>query len=112
MAATLSSVIDKFGIDGAYTATFVNTDGAAAYFYPGFVPKLVIVINITTAEINVWYRGMADGSHLGVILAAAYAATNGITVGADTDGTATAGPFLKLGTDILNANETVKIFAI
>lgn len=112
MAETLSSVVNKDGIERPYTATYVNTDGAAAYFYPGFVPVLVIVANITTAEVNIWFRGMADGSHMGIILASAYAATNGVTVGASTDGTATAGPYIKLGTDILNANETVKIIAL
>jgi hypothetical protein len=111
MAETLSNVVNKDGDQGVYTATYVNTDGAAAYFYPGFVPKVVIVINITTAEINFWIRGMAAGSHLGIILASAYAATNGVTVGTTADGTATALPFIKLGTDILNANETVKILA-
>lgn len=111
MSETLSAVIDRFGLDGCYTATYVNTDGAAAYFYPGFVPKLVIVVNITTAEINVWFRGMADASSLSVILAAAYNSSNGITVSQDDDATSTQGPWLKLGTAILNANETVKIYA-
>lgn len=109
MAETLSSVVNKEGIERCYTATYVNTDGAAAYFYPGFVPVEVIVINITTAEINFWIQGMAAGSHLSVIAAAAYAATNGVTVGTTADGTATSLPYVKIGTDIINANETIKI---
>jgi hypothetical protein len=111
MAETLSNETFGAGQQLAYTCQYSNTDGAANYFYPGFLPTKVEVINITTAAYHVWMSPMPDASHLDILAAAAYAATNGITVGQAATTASVTGPFILVGTDIINANETIYLRA-
>jgi hypothetical protein len=68
-------------------------------------------VNITTAAHHLWMAPMPDASVFTTILAAAYSATNGITVGQAATTASVTGPFILVGTDILNANETIYLRA-
>lgn len=83
-------------VAGTYTGT-----GAAQTITLGFKPKGLIIINTTDGD-SVFYHidGMADGTGVAVVLAAAAVASQGVTLSARG---------FSVGTD-LNVNESAKVF--
>jgi hypothetical protein len=61
------------------TGTYIGTGSALSVDTPGFVPKAIQLLNITTAAVAYWTDKMADDSAVTVVLAAAVVTTGCIT---------------------------------
>ena len=82
----------------------VTGTGAAINISLGWIPDRVEVVNVTDGDtVDIWYRGMTNGTSISIVLAAAMRATNGIS---EYAGTATAAPGFTIGSDI---SETAKV---
>lgn len=74
----------------------------------------LLIVNITTAELTVWIKGMADASALEIAAAAVYTNANGISANSGlSDATIVAKPgSLVLGTAIGANNDVLKLYAV
>jgi hypothetical protein len=82
----------------------VTGDGAAINVQLGWVPTYVMVSNVTDGDtVDIWHRGMADGTSVSITGAAATRATNGIT---PYEGTATTRAGFTIGSGI---SESAKV---
>jgi hypothetical protein len=74
----------------------------------------VFLVNTTTAELTVHFKGMAAGSMLEIAAAAVYGGANGITLNSGiTDNAVVSRPgSIVIGTGVGAADDVLKLFAI